>query len=100
ACLHWLTDAAALDYPGRDFFQRIKCFRFDFALAIERFPKSVDHATEQPLSYRDGEQAAGRFYLVAFRYLGGVTKQNRAHLSFLEVKGQSENAAGKFDHLV
>src|SRR5205807_5823177 len=51
--LHWLTDAAALDHPGRDFFQRIKCFRFDFSLAIERFPEGVDDATEQPLPYRN-----------------------------------------------
>ena len=98
--LHRLTHAAALDHAGGNFFQRIKCLRLDVALAIERFPEGIDHATEQLLPDRNGEQATGRFCLVALGYLGGVTEQNRAHLSFLEVKGQPEDAAGKFDHLV
>src|SRR5205814_7012009 len=48
--LHRLADAAALDHARRDFFERIKCFGFDFALAIERLSYRIDHATEQSLS--------------------------------------------------
>ena len=95
-----MTDAAALDHPGGNLLQRIKGFRFDFALAIERFPEGVDHTTEQPLPDGDGEQAASRFCLIAFRDLSGITEQNRAHLSFLEIKGEAEDAAGKFDHFI
>src|SRR4029078_3728265 len=85
--LHRLTDAAALDHPGGNLLQRIKGFRFDFALAIERFREGVDHTTEQPLPDGDGEQATSRFCLIAFRYLGGVIEENSAHLGLLMFRG-------------
>src|SRR5439155_23096038 len=91
--LHRLADAAALYHAGRDFFERVKCLRFDLTFAVERVSYGIDHATQQSFPYRNREQPAGRFCLVAFRYLGGVAEQNRTHLSFLEVKSKPENTA-------
>ena len=91
-CTGWLT-LRRLMTPGRDFFQRIKCFRFDSALAIERLPQRVNDAAEQPLSDRDLKQTCPVVFASSpSDDLGGVTEQNRADFRFLEIERQSENA--------
>ena len=93
AGLHRLTDAASLDDAGRNLFQRIKRFGLDRAFAIDRLAERVDDATEKGLADRHLQKFSRRLYFVAFGNLCRIAEQNRADLRFLEVQGETEDAA-------
>ena len=101
AGLHRLTDAAALDDAGRDFFHRIKCFRFDSALAIERLAEGVDDATEQRLA-RPGPESKSPVVLTSSPsdiLVGSPSKIAPTSVSS-RLSASPKTPLGKFDHLV
>src|SRR5205823_6993867 len=100
AALHRLIDAAALNDAGRNFLQRIKCFRFDRAFAIERLANRVNDAAKQRFADRHLQEAAGCFRLIPFGDFGGVAEQNRTDFSLFEVKRNAVDPIWELDHLV
>ncbi len=100
ARLHRLADAFALDDARRDVFDRVKLLALDRPLAVDGLADGVDHAAEQPLAHRHGEQAAGRADLGAFDDALVVAEQDRADLGFFEVEREAEHAVGELDGLV
>ena len=100
AGLHRLIDASAFDHARCNFFQWIKCFRFDCAFAVERLANGVDDATEQRFAHWHLQESAGRLRLVAFGDFGGFTEQNGADFRLFEVQRDAIDAIWKFNHLV
>ena len=95
-----MIDAAALDDARRNFFQRIKCFGFNWPLVIERLAECVYHTAQQGLADGNGKKSAGGLNFVAFGNLRRVAHQNRADFSFLQIQRETEYSVWKFDHLV
>ena len=100
AGLHRLTDAAAFDHARRDFLERIKYFGFDRTLVVEWLAERVDYATKKSFPHRHLEKFSRSFHFVAFGNFRRFSEQNRADFGLLQVQGQAEHPAWKFDHLV
>ena len=100
AGLDGLANTAALDHTRRNLFERIKCFSLDRPLVIERLSERIDHASKKRFANRDLEKFSRSFHFVAFGNFRRFSEQNRADFGLLQVQGQAEHPAWKFDHLV
>ena len=67
--------------------------------AIQRIAQGIDHAAQNGVADRDGEQAAGAADFVPLVNLEVIAEDDHAHRVFFEVEGQAEDIVGEFDHL-
>ncbi len=88
------------DDARSEFFDRILRFTFDVALAVDGLTEGVDHAAEEALANRNGEEAAGRFdFVTCFDAFTGA-EEHAADFGFFKVEREAEHTAGELDHFV
>jgi hypothetical protein len=72
----------------------------NIAFSVNRLTEGVDDTSEEIFANRDRKELASRFALHAFGDVLSVTEKHDPDFTFLKVKGESGQSAGKFDHLV
>ena len=97
--LQRLLDRLAVDDARRDAFDRRLLLGGDRALAVQWLPERVDHSAEHRVADRNGHDAPGPLYGVAFLDLGRFAEQHRTYAVFLEVQRDAEDAVRELEHL-
>ena len=59
-----------------------------------------NHAAENSLAYRNGEQLASGAALIAFLYGTVVAQKHNADFALFKVQGDARHAIGEIDHFV
>ena len=71
----------------------------DRSAAVQRISQRIDHASQHGVADRHREQPAGAVDFVAAVDFQIIAEDDHAHGIFFEVEGQSDDSAGKLDHL-
>ena len=96
AGLQRLLHRLALDHRGRLGLQRAHLGALDGALAVQRLAQRTDHAAEEAVADRDGQDLAGPLDLLALLDLVELAEDDDADLAHVQVEGQAAHAV--FEH--
>ncbi len=93
-------DRLALGHAGRLEFQCTGGFGLDFAEVVDGLAQGVNHAAEEGVAYRYGQNLTRTVDFLAFFDSGEVTEDDDTDLANVKVLGQAQGAVFKAKQLV
>ena len=81
---------------GSHHFNPAELIRFNRSFAVNRFPHSRYHSSENSFTYGHLSDPTGPFDHIAFLDVDVFTHNGHTHIVFFEVEHQSQDPAGKF----
>src|SRR6202050_2221636 len=99
AGLHRLLDWLALDHRGRLRLQQAQFGALDRPLAVQRLAQRPDHAAQEGVADRDGQDLAGPLDLLALLDLVELAEDDHADLAHVQVERQAPDAVLEHEQL-
>ncbi len=95
--LQRLLHGLAVYYARRQPFERVELRGFNRAFAVDRMTECIDDAPNHGFADRDGHDAPGAAYLIAFFNARVIAQKNTADLVFFQVQRDAHRFRSKLD---